>query len=146
VKENFKAEIEQLVDAIPPEQWEDPDRCGLVYDFTPWHQMSCVTIQTRGDDARDIGGWKYYYSAESGEHLEQEFEEYQQAKDWLGYHRLLIEAAEALLEIDFSRFDLPPLVEGFKLYGPFRLQVYHADEIYKFNYCEYVLARRAESG
>ena len=157
-RENFRREIEQLLGEVPAKQWDDPDVRGVLYDFTPWHRMSSVTIQARDDDPRDIGAWKYYFSAESGEFVQKEFDEYRDATTGgeLVYHRLLIEAAEALLSIDFDKYINPKLptamlnlrhwtaINGFCLNKTFYLQVYHADESFRFNYCEYVMARRLE--
>src|SRR4051794_10347942 len=96
VRENFRREIEHLLDEVPAEQWDDPDVCGVLYDFTPWHRMSSVTIQTRDDDPRDIGAWKYYFSAESdGSLIREQHQAWNNevANKRLVYHRLLIEAA-----------------------------------------------------
>jgi hypothetical protein len=157
VRENFRREIEHLLDIVPAEQWDDPDIRGVLYDFTPWHRMSSVTLQTRDDDPRDIGAWKYYYSAESGQFVQAEFEAYHNATTdgGLVYHKLLIEAAEALLSIEFGKYNNPRLPvpvrnlrfwtasdDGFSLNKTFLLQVYHGDEVFRFNYCEYVMARR----
>jgi hypothetical protein len=159
VRENFRREIKHLLGMVPTEQWDDPDIRGVLYDFIPWHQTSSVTLQTRDDDPRDIGAWKYYYSAESGKFIQEEFDSYRNAKTngGLVYHKLLIEAAEALLSIKFGKYINPqlpvPLLNlrdwtaidrGFCLNKTFLLQVYHADQEFRFNYCEYVMARRLE--
>lgn len=159
-RENFRREIEQLLDEVPTEQWDDPDVRGVLYDFTPWHRMSSVTIQTRDDDPRDIGAWKYYFSAESdGSLIREQYEAWhnEETNKRLVYHRLLIEAAEALLCIDFGKYINPKLPtpilnlrdwtaidDQFCLNKTFFLQVYDPDESFRFNYCEYVLARRHE--
>jgi hypothetical protein len=159
VRENFRREIQHLLDMVPAEQWDDPDVRGVLYDFIPWHQSSSVTVQTRDDDPRDIGAWKYYYSAESGEFVQAEFEAYRTAatNGGLVYHKLLIAAAEAFLSVDFGKYNNPRLpvplrnlrscswaasYDGFSLTPTFLLQVYHADRVFRFNYCEYVMARR----
>lgn len=144
--QNFVNEIEYLLSQVPAEQWADPDACGLCYEFVPWHGMSALTVQVRDDDPRDAGDWKYYFSAESdGSRVRAEVEEYRASGDRLVHHRLLIEAAEALLSVDLTRY-VPDLVavDGFCLYHPFKVQVYDADGTFGFNYCEYVLARRLE--
>jgi hypothetical protein len=158
-RENFRREIEHLLGKVPAEQWDDPDIRGVLYDFIPWHRSSSVTLQTRDDDPRDIGAWKYYDSAESGEFVQGEFEAYHNATTdgGLVYHKLLIEAAEALLGIEFGKYINPRLpvpvrnlrfwtasLDGFSLNKTFFLQVYHADQEFRFNYCEYVMARRLE--
>ena len=69
----------------------------------------------------------------------------------------LLAAAEALLSIDFGKYINPklptPLLnlrdwtaidDGFCLNKTFYLQVYDPDESFRFNYCEYVMARRRE--
>ena len=71
--------------------------------------------------------------------------------------RMLTEAAEALLSIDFGKYINPklptPLLnlrdwiaidDEFCLNKTFFLQVYDPDESFRFNYCEYVMARRLE--
>jgi hypothetical protein len=158
-RENFRREIEHLLGKVPAEQWDDPDLCGVLYDFIPWHRISSVTLQTRDDDPRDSAAWKYYSSAESGEFVQGEFAAYRTAatNGGLVYHKLLIEAAEALLGIEFGKHNNPGLPvavrnlrfwtashDGFSLNGTFLLQVYHADQVFRFNYCEYVMARRLE--
>lgn len=160
VRDNFRREILGLLDEVPPEQWDDPTVCGVLYDFVPWHTMSSVTLQTDGDDPHDIGDWKYYFSAESdGTRIEDEFQAYRDAEEngRLVYHKLLIEAAEAFLEIDFNKYcnpqlptpvlnlrDWNPLDDDFCLNKTFLLQVYDPDQSFRFNYCEYVVARRLE--
>lgn len=159
-QENFRREIEHLLGMVPAEQWDDPDVRGVLYDFLPWHRMSSVTVQTRDDDPGDIGAWKYYESAESGEFVQEEFEAWhnEESSKRLVYHRLLIEAAEALLSINFGKFINPQLptpllnlrdwtvTDGeFCLNKTFYLQVYDHDESFRFNYCEYVMARRLEA-
>ena len=59
VRVNFRREIEKLLGDVLAAQWEDDEIQGVLYDFVPWHRMSSVTIQTREDDPRDIGAWKY---------------------------------------------------------------------------------------
>ena len=145
MQKNFVREIKYLLGRVPSKQWKDPAIRGIVYDLTPWHRMSSLTVQTSEDDPRDIGGWKYYCSAESdASRIKAEIEQWLDSRDRLVYHNLLIEAAEALLSIDFSKYGQPVTIDGFCLYKPFQLQVYDADETFRFNYCEYVLARRLE--
>ena len=149
VREHFRREIEQLLAEVPPEQWQDNDIRGVLYEFVPWHQMSSITVQTEDDDPRDIGGWKYYFSAESdGSLIREEHEAWlgEKSNKRLVYHKLLIEAAEALLSIDFSRYGDPDrtVFDEFCLEKTFYLQVYDVDETFRFNYCEYALARRLE--
>lgn len=160
-RKNFQCEIELLLDKVPAEQWDDPEVTGVLYDFLPWHRMSSVVIQTKEDDPRDIGDWKYYYSAESdGTLVMEQFEAWHQeeANKQLVYHQLLIEAAEALLSINFEKYnnpELPPQVRNLRFWHPientfclnkhFLLQVYDHDLSYQFNYCEYVMARRLET-
>ena len=145
VRKHFTAEIKTLIDAVPGELWEEPDICGLMYDFLPWHEYSTLAIQLRSDDPYDFGGWKHYECVDpDGRELAEEFKIYKQANHGLAYHRLLIEAAEALLTIDFSKLVQCESVQDGYLNPLFRLQVYHADQKFKFNYCEYVLARRLE--
>lgn len=143
---NFKREIEYLLSEVPPEQWQDPTIRGILYEITPWHGTSSVTVQTAADDPSDIGGWTYYFSADSdGSRIQEEIRQFQQVRGRLAYHRLLLEAAEALLSIDFSPYGQPETLneDGFP-YGPFRLQVYDVDGSFRLNYCEYLLARRLE--
>jgi hypothetical protein len=143
MKENFAREIEHLLDAVPADQWADWSVCGVLYDFIPWHRSSCLTLQTREDREGDIAAWKYYWSAESdGSRIQAEFAEYEQGRGWQTYHKLLIEAAEAFVSIDFSRFGRGQTVDDGRLFGPFRLQVYDPDGSFRFNFCEFVLARR----
>ncbi|MFO0881094.1 MAG: hypothetical protein U0840_27540 [Gemmataceae bacterium] len=161
-QDKFQREIEQLLAEVPAEQWDDSEVRGVLYEFVPWHKMSSITLQTRDDDPRDIGSWKYYFSADSdGSLIEAEFAawENEETNKRLLYHRLLLEAAEALLSIDFSKHinpELPTPVlnlrdwtaisdDGFCLNKTFYLQVYDPDESFRFNYCEYVLARRHEA-
>lgn len=159
VREKFRREIVQLLGKIPAEQWDDPDVRGILYEFVPWHRMSSVTLQIRDDDPRDIGAWKYYFSADSdGSLIQEEFDAWHNATNGrLVYHRLLIEAAEAFLSIEFEKYinsNLPtPLLNlrdwtaingEFCLNKTFLLQVYDPDESFRFNYCEYVMARRLE--
>ena len=145
MQKNFLREIKHLLGKVPSKQWKDPGINGIVYDFTPWHRMSTLTVQTKEDDPRDIGGWKYYWSAESdASRISTEIEQHKTANDWRVYHRLLLEAAEALFAIDFGQYGQPPTSENFRLYKPFRVQVYHGDGVFGFNYCEYVLARQLE--
>jgi hypothetical protein len=159
-REKFRREIEKLLGEVPAEQWDDPEIRGLLYDFVPWHRMSSVTLQTRDDDPSDIGAWKYYYSAESdGSLIREEFEAWHKetTNKRLVYHKLLIEAAEALLSIEFGKYCNPqlpvPLLnlrdwtaidDEFCLNKTFLLQVYDSDQSFRFNYCEYVMARRLE--
>ncbi len=142
---NFVREIEYLLENIPVAQWEDPTICGVMYEFLPWHKMSSITIHTSEDDVHDPGGWKYYFSAESdGSRIRQEIELYQKAGGRVIYHNLLVQAAEALLSIDFTKYGQPQTIDDFCLYGPFQLHVYDADKTFCFNYCEYVLAARLD--
>lgn len=143
---NFVSEIEHLLTEVPEEQWRDPGVCGLMYDLLPWHRMSSVTVQTREDDPHDPAAWKYYFSAESDtSRISSEIEEYLRTRDRFVYHSLLIEAAEALLSIDFSRFGQRTTVEDGCLFKPFLLQVRDPDQTFTFNYCEYVLAKRLDA-
>ena len=144
MRKNFVSEIEYLLSEVPKEQWKDPGICGVRYELLPWHTMSSVTIQTREDDVRDPAGWKYYFSAESDtSRIKKEIAKYQDCDDTWFYHKLLIEAAEAFLSIDLSQYGHTTTVDRGSLYKPFRVQVYHADRLFSFNYCEYVLAKRA---
>lgn len=143
---NFVNEMLHLLDGIPAEQWEDPDRFGLLYEIVPWHRMSSATIQVRDDDPNDIGGWKYYYSVDSdASRICSEIDSFLEVRGRLAYHKMLLEAAEALLSIDLSRYipHMKSVEDGF-LHGPFRVQVYDVDRSFKFNYCEYLLARRLD--
>ena len=149
MRQNFLRELEYLLGEVPPEQWRDPEIRGVRYEFLPWHGMSSVTVQTADDEPRDPGAWKYYFSAESdGSRIRDEITLYDETceTDDLVYHRLLTEAAEAMLDVDFGRY-IPHMVttQGVGLYRPFKVQVYHADRVFEFNYCEYVLARRADA-
>jgi hypothetical protein len=161
-RNNFRREIEHLLGEVPAEQWDDPDVRGVLYDFLPWHRMSSVTLQTREDDPRDIGAWKYYPSADSdGSLIREQYDAWhnEEANKRLVYHKLLIEAAEALLGIEFGKYINPklptPLLnlrdwtaidDGFCLSKTFYLQVYDHDESFRLNYCEYVMARRLDPG
>ena len=145
MKQNFVHEIKHLLEEIPAEQWQDPSICGVRYELLPWHRMSSVTIQIREDDVHDPGGWNYYYSAESDvTRIQKELAEYLERPDRLLYHKFLLEAAEAMLSIDFGKYGQPNTVEKGCLYEPFQLQVYDADRTFRFNYCEYILARRLD--
>ena len=145
VREHFSNEIAQLLADIPTELWDNPEICGLLYDFLPWHEHSLVSIQLRDDDPTDIGGWEHYEPVTpDGRQLTEEFALYQEANDNMVYHRLLIEAAEALLGIDFTQFGQREAIEDGCLNRQFKLQIYHHDGKFLFNYCEYVLARRLE--
>jgi hypothetical protein len=113
-----------------------------------------------GRRPRDIGAWKDYFSADSdGSLIREEFEAWdnETTNKGLVYHTLLIEAAEAFLSIEFGKRCNPKLpvkllnlrdwtvsLDGFCLNKTFLLQVYHADEVFRFNYCEYAMARRLE--
>jgi hypothetical protein len=146
MRQNFTSELEYLLEEVPGEQWNDLGICGVMYDFVPWHKMSSVTVQTREDDPSDPAAWKYYWSAESDtSRISQEIERYQTAHDRFVYHALLIEAAEALLSIDFTRYGQPTTIDRGCLYKPFQLQVHDLDRTFAFNYCEYVLARRLDT-
>lgn len=149
MRENFAREIEYLLREVPAEQWqssEPPFVRGIMYEFIPWHGSSSVTIQTTDDRPGDFGSWKYYFSADSdGSRIRSEIERYRQADDpTLEYHYLLIEAAEALLGADFSPYGFAQVTDTWHLYGPFWVQVYDMDRTFKFNYCEYVAARRMD--
>jgi hypothetical protein len=144
---HFVLEIEYLLQKVPAEVWADGSLRGLLYDFLPWHGMSSIAIQAAEDDPHDPASWKYYDCADSdGSRIREEVALYRTAKEKrLVYHRLLIEAAEALLSIDFGQYGQPTTVDGFCLYKPFQLQVTDADQTFRFNYCEYVLARRLDA-
>ena len=150
VRENFRREIAQLLGEAPADQWADEEIRGVLYEFVLWYRMSSVTIQTRDDDPRDIGGWKYYFSAESdGSLIQEEHEAWnnETSNKRLVYHKLLIEAAEALLSLDFGKYGNPywtTIDDDFCLNRTFLLQVYDVDKTFQFNYCDYVLARRLE--
>jgi hypothetical protein len=146
VVQNFVNEIEYLLSQIPAEQWADLSANGLCYEFLPWHEWSAITLQTRDDPLNDVAAWKYYTSAESdGSRVAAESATWKTKPNRLLYHRLLIEAAEALLRVDLTRY-VPKLVTGdeFSPYRLFQVQVYDVDKTFEFNYCEYVLARRLE--
>jgi hypothetical protein len=150
VRESFRREIEKLLSEVPTEQWADKSICGVLYDFIPWHRRSSVTIQTRDDDPHDIAAWKYYFSAESdGSLIRDQHAAWHDEKvnKRLIYHRLLSEAAEALLSIDFGPYGNPywtTIDGGLCLDKTFLLQVYDPDGTFRFNYCEYVLACRLD--
>src|SRR5262245_20272708 len=132
---NFVLEIGYLLEKVPSAIWEDPWICGLMYDFLPWHKMSSIAIQTKNDDRYDFGAWKYYDCASSdASRIRDELARYAGGDGRRVYHELLIEAAEALLSVDFARYGQPNTIDDFRLYGPFRLQVYDADETFRFNY------------
>lgn len=151
VRAKFKREIEQLLAEVPAEQWADPEIRGVLYDFTPWHRMSSVTIQTRDDIPDDIASWKYYFSAESdGALIRDEYEAWhnETGSKRLVYHRLLIEAAEAFLSIEFGKYGNPywsAIDRDFCLNKTLLLQIYDVDRTFTFNYCDYVIARRLEA-
>jgi hypothetical protein len=100
--------------------------------------MSSIAIQTAEDDPHDPASWKYDDCADSdGSRIREEIARDRTAGEKrLVYHRLLIEAAEALLSIDFGRYRQPTTVDGFCLYKPFQLRVTDADQTFRFNYCE----------
>ncbi|MCM2369371.1 hypothetical protein [Aporhodopirellula aestuarii] len=145
VRENFAREITQMCDEVEPELWQNPGICGLMYEFLPWHEHSSIAIQLRDDDPTDPPSWANYECVDpNGTNIEDEIAMYTSSPSDLVYHRLLVEAAEALLSINFSDFGQSETMEDGYLYCPFRLQVYHGDEKFRFNYCEYVLARRLD--
>lgn len=149
MKANFMREIEHLLEQVPTEQWQDPSICGVQYDLLPWHRMSSLTVRVEADEIDDLGGWKYYFSAESdGSLIRDELGSYSLAGDagGMAYHRLLIEAADALLSVDFSEYisGVTPTY-GLGINKTFQVSVHHADGVFGFNYCEYVLARRLET-
>lgn len=151
VRENFRREIERLLGEVPAEQWADDEVRGVLYEFVPWYRMSSVTIQTQEDDPRDIGAWKYYFSAESdGSLIREEHEAWhrEETNKRLVYHKLLIEAAEALLSLELGHYGNPywTTIDGdFCLNKTFLLQVYDVDQSFRFNYCEYAMARRLDA-
>ncbi len=146
VREHFRLEIGNLLADVPISLWEEPHICGLLYDFLPWHRHSSLSIQLQEDDPDDIGGWTHYECVNpDGRAVTEEFDMWDRAYHYLVYHRLLIEAAESLLAFDFTRFGQREAIEEDGYLNPlFKLQVYHADNKFSFNYCEYVLARRFE--
>lgn len=162
--EHFCQEIELLLGKIPKKWWNEDIR-GVLYEFVPWHNRSSIGLQTAEDDPREIGEWKYYDSPawSDGALLAEEYEAYDQAIEngsgSLVFHFLLLAAAEALLSTEFTRFinpRLPAAVRNLRFWtatdkdrglnNTFLLQVYHPDQLFKFNYCEYVCARRLELG
>lgn len=149
-REHFVQEIGNLLDEVPAEQWADQSLLGIRYDFCPWHRMSSLTIQTYDDDPHDPASWKYYFSAESdGSLLDEEYAAWhnEQNNKRLVYHRLLIEAAEAFLSLEFGKHGNPywaAIRDEFCLNRTFLLQVFDLDKTFQFNYCDYVVARRLE--
>lgn len=143
---NFRSEIEYLLAQVPGSIWQEQDTylSGLMYDFLPWHDFSSIAIQTRNDDRFDPASWTYYDCASSDcSRIQNELQLYRDGEHKLWFHWLLIQAAEALLAVDLASYGQLTIEEGFP-YGPFRLQVYDPDESFRFNYCEYALARRLD--
>ncbi len=145
MKKNFVLEIEYLLEQVPSEVWDDTKICGLMYDLLPWHEFSSIAIQTSDDDKHDPADWKYYDCTRSDcSRIKRELSRYKNDDGRFAYHQLLIESAEALLSIDFSKYGIPKTIDEFRLYKPFQLQIYDVDGTFEFNYCEYVLARRLD--
>ena len=145
IRKHFAVEIDHLLAEVPSELWKEPGIRGLMYDFIPWHEWSTLAIQLDEDDPHDPGGWTHYECVNpDGRHIGDEFALYKQANHRLVYHWLLIEAAEALLGFDFTRYGQHETIEDGFLSRLFKLQVYDADQTFSFNYCEYALARRFE--
>ncbi len=141
--DHFKSEIEHLLNSVPESTWDDHSICGLMYDFLPWHDFSSIAIQTRDDDRFDPAAWAYYDCATSDcTRIATEINLYKTRGHRITLHWLLMQAAEALLAVDFSSYHESPTIEDGFLYGPFQLQVYDPDESFRFNYCELVLANR----
>ena len=138
IRGHFATEIGNMLAAVPQDVWDEPKICGVLYDFLPWHEHSLVSIQLHGDDPTDIGAWEHYECVTpDGRALNEEFALYQQASDGLIYHQLLIEAAEALLAIDFTDYGQSEAIEEDGTLNPlFTPQVYHGDQKFRFNYCE----------
>ena len=146
MQQQFVGEIKHLLSEVPQALWADDSVCGLMYDFLPWYDISAVSVQTLGDDAGDPAAWQYYNCVQSDcsrlADIVSSYESSQSQK--LHYHGLLIEAAAALLSLDFSAYGFPQTVseDGIGLYTPFLLQVTDMDGTFRFNYCEFVLAQR----
>jgi hypothetical protein len=142
VVQNFQREIEYLLEQVPEELWKKHVR-ALMYEFLPWHKSSYVSIMLQGEDDRDPAAWVHYDCAGSDcQRIQTEVKQYDGR---LSYHNLLIEAAEALLNIDFTKYGQPETIDEFCLYKPFQLRVMDPDGTFGFNYCEYVLAKRLDS-
>lgn len=139
VRRQFKEEIKYLMDLIPAKLWEG-DICGLCYEFLPWHDYSSIIPQTGDDDPHEPPAWQYHTSFLSDFSRLQGVAEFYHSE--LDYHRLLIEAGKAFLDIDFAPYGQITIEENGFPYGPFRLQVYDADGSFRLNYCEFVLANR----
>jgi len=123
-REHFHCEIEYLLTKVPTEIWQNKSICGAMYDFLPWQKFSSIAIQTRNDDRSDPTSWTYYNCASSDSSIiSDEVRLYGQTHDRLVLHWLLIRAAEAFLEIDFSPYGKPITIEDGFIYSPFQLQV-----------------------
>jgi hypothetical protein len=146
MKSNFEREIKYLLSKVPKAVWKDKKIRGLLYDFLPWHEMSSIAIHSAGEDPHEPASWKYYDCAASdSSRVREEIAQYQAKHDRLLFHKFLIEAAEALLSMDFGKYGQPTTIDGFCLYKPFQLWVTDNDKTFGFNYCEYVLARRLDA-
>lgn len=147
MRENFLHDIRSLLASVPAGVWDDRSICGLLYDFVPWHGVTSVSIQLQEDAPSSPADWRHFECAHSeGDLVREAIQSYEAASDQrLAYHRLLIQAAEALLKIDFAPFGQAKTIDGFSLYPPFRLRVEDPDRTFSFNYCEYVLAKKLDS-
>ena len=140
---HFRDEIEHLLTLVPDSVWNDVSISGLMYDFLPWHDFSSFAVQTSSDDRFDPAAWTYYDCASSDcTRIRDEINLYKTMGHRITLHWLLLKAAEALLDVNFSSYGQNVTIEDGFLYGPFQLHVYDPDESFRFNYCEHVLASR----
>jgi len=143
VREIFRDEIDELLSRVPADVRDAPLR-RIHYDYQPWHPLSFISFRCADEWGEgNPAEWRYFQVALTDcSRLGDVIEAY--GDDRLNYHHQLVEAAAALLDIDTTRYGLPPIVvepDGFlrKLFVP---EVTDFDKTLEFNYCEYVLANR----
>ena len=146
MREIFRQEIEELLSLVP-ENVRAAHLSGLHYDYQPWHPLSYISFRSRDERfERYPADWRYFQVAETDcSRLGEAVDAY--GDDRVNYHHQLVEVASALLEVDTTRYGLPPIVIGSdgilkKVFVP---EVTDPDGTFQFNYCEYVLATRLDS-
>ena len=143
MREVFRQEIEELLSLVP-ESVLAAHLSGLHYDYQPWHPVSYISFRSLDEwSKRCPADWRYFQVAQTDcSRLGQAIEAY--GDDRVNYHYQLVEVAAALLEVDTTRYGLPPIVVGADgiLEKVFMPEVTDPDETFRFNYCEYVLATR----
>ena len=147
MREIFRREIEALLRSVPSAVTAETRRLRAVhYEFLPWLPRSAISFRLASETEVDSpADWQYYQVSESDcAALAEPIEAH--GFDRLSYHFLLVDAAAALLSIDTKSFGLPGIVgeDGF-LNPVFQPEVTDVDRSFRFNYCEYVAARRLEA-